>query len=205
MNTLAVNQSFRGLFLLVLLLCGAQTAMSQAYLTLSGESRLWIEGRASVNTFTCDAGFVKGFGLLDPGTTGGQAVAEIQVPVRQFDCGKSRMNDDFYEALKAEAHPQILFDLTAADLTSQATDEGRYLLSVTGRLLIAGTVRPATLRVQGQQQLDGSYRATGSLPLLMSDFSIDPPTALLGLIKAHDAITVHFDLIAIPQPIHTTQ
>lgn len=204
MNTISVHPLIRGLFLLGLL-CSAQPAMSQAYLTLSGESRLWIKGSSSVNTFTCEAGSIQGFGLLDPVPSGRQAVAEVQVPVRQFDCGKPRMNEDFYKALKAEALPQILFDFTAAELTSQVADEGRYLVSVTGRLLIAGTERPARLRVQGQQRLDGSYRATGSLPLLMSDFGIDPPTALLGLIKAHDVIVVYFDLIAIPQTMHTTQ
>jgi hypothetical protein len=30
----------------------------------------------------------------------------------------------------------------------------------------------------------------------MSDFNVEPPTALLGLIKADDELTVKFDLIA---------
>jgi hypothetical protein len=58
--------------------------------------------------------------------------------------------------------------------------------------------------VQGQQRADGTYQATGSLPLLMSDFGIDPPTAMFGLIKVHDQITVRFKLIATPQERQNT-
>jgi hypothetical protein len=71
-------------------------------------------------------------------------------------------------------------------------------------LTIAGTERLVSLTVQGQQRANGAYQATGSLPLLMSDFGIDPPTAMLGLIKAHDEITVRFKLIATAQERHYT-
>jgi polyisoprenoid-binding protein YceI len=191
------------LMVLASLLSGAQRATAQVRLTLDDESQLWIEGSSSVNTFTCDAGTIDGTGFFETQTSPGsrEAIAEVTVPVRQFDCGKSRMNQDLYDALKAEAHPQIRFRLSKAELAAPATDTGAYPLPlhVTGKLTIAGAERPVTLAVQGQQQPNGTYRATGSLPLLMSDFGIDPPTALLGLIKAHDKITVRFNLIATPQ------
>lgn len=189
------------LMVLAPLLSGAQRATSQIRLTLADESQLWIEGSSSVNTFTCEAGTIDGTGLFETQATHSEAVAEVVVPVRQFDCGKSRMNQDLYDALKAETYPQIRFRLSKAELAAPATDTGAYPLPlrVTGRLTIAGAERPVTLAVQGHQQANGTYRATGSLPLLMSDFGVDPPTALLGLVKAHDAITVHFNLVALPQ------
>lgn len=191
------------LLVLTPLLSGAQMATSQIRLRLAEESQLWIEGSSSVNTFTCDAGTIDGTGFLETEASpdSREAVAELTVPVQQFDCGKSRMNQDLYDALKAKTYPQIRFRLSKAELAAPTTDTGAYPLPlrVTGRLTIAGEERPVTLAVQGHQQPNGTYQATGSLPLLMSDFGVDPPTALLGLIKAHDAITVHFNLIAIPQ------
>jgi len=191
---------------LLLLLCSAQVAGSQPRVTLAGESRLWIEGSSSVNTFVCVAGAVDGAGSFSAQRPAGAHVAEAEllVPVRGFDCGKARMNKDFVAALKVEAHPQIRFRLNEAELTASANDAGWGHLRVTGRLTIAGTERTVTMHVKGQRSADGTYRATGELPLLMSDFGIDPPTALFGLIKAHDPITVRFDLVAIPQSDYYT-
>lgn len=193
---------------LLLILSGAQVAESQTRVTLNAESQLWIEGSSSVNSFACKAGTLEGTGIFDTKDTPGprEAVGEVHVPVDRFDCGKARMNKDLYKALQAEAHPQIRFRLKEAKLTAPATDTGSYPLPlrVTGWLTIAGTERLVSLTVQGQQRANGAYQATGSLPLLMSDFGIDPPTAMLGLIKAHDEITVRFKLIATAQERHYT-
>lgn len=40
--------------------------------------------------------------------------------------------------------------------------------------------------------------AQGTLPIQMTDFNVEPPTAMLGLIRARDKITVHFDITAVP-------
>ncbi|MGH9361260.1 MAG: hypothetical protein ACRD2T_05030, partial [Thermoanaerobaculia bacterium] len=40
----------------------------------------------------------------------------------------------------------------------------------------------------------GRYRITGALELKMTDFGIQPPTALMGLIRAGDGLRVRFDL-----------
>jgi polyisoprenoid-binding protein YceI len=180
----------------VLLLAGATGAESQTRLDLTDESRLWIEGSSSVNTFTCVAGEVDGGGLFREVPDSALVEAELRVPVRRFDCGKDRMNKDMYAALKAKDYPEIHFRLEDVDLEEPAAGAGTYSLQVTGQLTIAGTERTFELPVEALQSADGTYRAAGRLPLLMSDFGIDPPTALLGLIKAHNEITVCFDLVA---------
>lgn len=180
----------------VLLLAGATGAESQTRLDLTDESRLWIEGSSSVNTFTCVAAEVDGAGLFREVSDPALVEAELRVPVRRFDCGKDRMNKDLYAALKANDYPEIHFRLEDVALEEPAAGAGTYSLKVTGQLSIAGTERTFELPVQALQAADGTYRAAGRLPLLMSDFGIDPPTALLGLIKAHNEITVCFDLVA---------
>jgi hypothetical protein len=43
---------------------------------------------------------------------------------------------------------------------------------------------------------DGRLRAMGSKAIKMTDYNVEPPTAMLGLVKAENELTVHFDLIA---------
>jgi hypothetical protein len=43
-------------------------------------------------------------------------------------------------------------------------------------------------------QADGSIAVRGSVPLFMSDFGIEPPTAMLGMLKTADQVTVKFEL-----------
>jgi hypothetical protein len=38
----------------------------------------------------------------------------------------------------------------------------------------------------------------GSLQVRMTDFGVEPPTALFGLVKAHDDILIRFHLMADP-------
>lgn len=195
-----------GTLLAGLLLSGfsATSSWSQSLVTLSEESALWIEGTSSVSSFTCLAGRLSGEGSFVENRTGRIAEAVISVPVETFDCGKSRMNRDFTEALRADAHPWIEFRLDAVELSSRHAETGTGRVRVAGRLLIAGSERTVAIDVLGQLGTDSTYRATGSLALLMSDFGIEPPTALFGLIRAHDPITVHFDLLAsVRAPNHT--
>jgi hypothetical protein len=38
-------------------------------------------------------------------------------------------------------------------------------------------------------------KASGAIPLLMTDFGITPPTGLFGLIRSRNEITVRFELM----------
>ncbi|GIV61444.1 MAG: hypothetical protein KatS3mg044_0310 [Rhodothermaceae bacterium] len=186
----------------------APAAEAQQRVVLMEESRLWIEGQTNVNRFACEAKTFTGEGVLAgelpmtaSSATGAlrrsyRHVARLVVPVREFDCGKDRMNADLYRALKAEDYPEIVFELDAASVA--AAEDHRYGLVVDGRLRIAGVENAITLTVQAERRADGRYRATGGYPLRMSDYGIDPPRALLGLIRVDDQIVVHFDLVAAP-------
>jgi hypothetical protein len=64
-----------------------------------------------------------------------------------------------------------------------------------GSLRIAGQERPVRVPVVVQQQRDGSLRAQGALPILMTDYGITPPTALFGVLRTDNRIVVKFDLL----------
>lgn len=191
------------LFALAFVLGLAWPAQGQVRVALQDGSRIWIEGSSNVNAFTCRAREIQGQGRV-PDMTGTsdtdattRAEIALTVPVRTFDCGKRQMNEDLYQALQVRSHPTIHYELDEAEVVArpQGTD-ATYRLEARGYLTIAGTTRPVTLDLTARRLAEGRFRAQGSLPLLMTDFGVEPPTALLGLVRAHDRIVVRFDLVA---------
>ena len=75
-------------------------------------------------------------------------------------------------------------------------------LSVAGKLKMAGAERPITMQVSLYRDSHQRYHAQAQTSLLMSDFGVTPPVALLGLIKAGNKVNVSFDLdlILLPHP-----
>lgn len=192
----------RPLLLVALLFAAAASAAQPAY-RLDGDSRLWIAGTSTVNSFTCAAGTLTGQGALREAPVRAARLeagtqARLEAPVAGFDCGDPRMNRDFHGAMKAKAHPAIRFELDSAEVVGEAAGAEWQEVAARGRLTIAGVTRPVELRLQGRHLADGRVQVRGQKALRMTDFGIKPPTALLGLIKAHNQIVVHFDLRAEP-------
>ncbi len=168
-------------------------------------SRIAIEGRSSVNSFTCSTSEASGIALLNNriqtassssyGFSKSDPRLHLDVPVSTLECGNRRMNSDMREALKAEEHPYIRYcldDVTLKDRPQEA--DGWYAIGATGRFEIAGKERTVQVDVRGRHTENGIYQIEGSLPLRLSDYGIDRPSKLFGLITVHDEVHVTFSL-----------
>ncbi len=131
-----------------------------------------------------------------------QAVkAELLVDVASFDCGNPEMKRDLLHALKSDYHPEIRFALKRASVIAALRNHQEdHLIEVTGEISIAGIRRDITTVFRGRALAEHAFRIYGSKRLYMSDFNIEPPSTLLGLIRANDRITVNFDLVATTAP-----
>jgi len=125
----------------------------------------------------------------------------LKIPVKSFDCRHSRMNRDMYEALKSDKYDYITFEFEDASrlendgsVPESLFEEGYQPFRIHGVLNVAGVDRNVSLLVQGRTEGDARYHIKGQKEISMKDFEIDPPTALRGLIRAHDDLTVFFDL-----------
>lgn len=179
----------RALLLLVLLLA-APAARPQTHLALLPESRVTLRGSSTLHRFACTAAGVQGTGTHGEGAS----AATLTVRVADLDCGSRRMTDDLRATLRAEHHPTIVFTMAAARLVGG--DAARFTLAVEGRLTLAGTTRPVSLTVEAARHPDGTYAATATVPLSVRAFALEPPSALLGLVRVHDRIDVDFHLRA---------
>jgi polyisoprenoid-binding protein YceI len=127
---------------------------------------------------------------------------EFQIPVAGIQCGNDTMNGKLRDALGAEKHPMIEYRLTSIQ---QVPGEG-VKLKATGNLSIDGKSPPVTFAVDAAVDADGSVIAIGSVPLKMSSFGVDPPSAMLGILKTYDPVTIKFDIRAVPvKPLAATR
>lgn len=176
------------------------TLTSQVSYVPESDSRLWIEGRSNVNQFECNASRYDGDARIYENTeniSDERATIKLEIDVKGFDCGRSRMNRDLQSALKADYFPKITFHFgEVTNLTEVANTENALQLEVRGTLTVAGVTREITFKMLGYFLDNGRLRAMGSKEIKMTDYNVEPPTAMLGLVKAENELTVHFDLIA---------
>lgn len=184
----------------LLLLAGGMLDARPLRYTLEAASTVHIEGTSSLHDWTCTAAKVNGWMDVEAAADGAVAIARVEVivPVRAIDCKNGTMDKKTRNALQADAHPNIRYVLDSAEVLP-GTDRHRFSLRAAGRLTVAGAERPLGMMVSAVRLADGRYRFTGQAPLRMSDFGVEPPTALLGTLKTGDQIVVSFDVVAAPR------
>jgi len=187
---------------------GSQSA-SSFYLGL--DSRLWIEGTSTVRDFTCEAGVVAatlraGSGddpLSLEGLNRAVGEARVQIPGGQLDCDNDTMNDHMWEALEVEEHPDVRFGFDDYRVVEQSGDSAT--LELPGQLTMAGVTRPHTVTASATPREDGSLRVAGSTAFPMTEWEVEPPSLMFGLMKVGDEVEVHFDLVVRRQEPDTTE
>jgi polyisoprenoid-binding protein YceI len=159
---------------------------------LAAGSRVWIEGDSNLHQWSCKATQPDARIEIDPDAAQIARSLSLRVQVSGLDCGDGKMNDKLRDALKAEQHPVIEYHLIRADrVTAQPLQ-----LKATGALTIAGRTRTVAFTVDVEMGKGGVGKASGRVPILMTDYGVEPPTALLVL-KTYDQIVVHFEISTI--------
>ncbi|QSE96309.1 YceI family protein [Fulvivirga lutea] len=113
----------------------------------------------------------------------------FQVKVESLKSGKSSMDNNTYEALNSDDYPTIDYKLN--EVVSVSNNGNKYDLKTKGALTIAGTTKVITIPVKAEIN-ENNMVCTGEVTFKMTDFNVDPPTALLGTVKTGDQITIKF-------------
>jgi len=147
---------------------------------------VWIAGSGSLAGFRVEESF-----LLQSGTIVGQTSAvsgslvishnEISSGSFQVDLSKvtlGKQNVSFSEILDTNKYPNATLELTApGSFTNIPTSGQAVSSSVTGSLTMNGITQPVTFTFTGRY--DGAViEATGSAPILVSDWGIESPFAV---------------------------
>jgi len=109
----------------------------------------------------------------------------------------STMNNKTYKALKSDQFPTITFSLTqpVVPITSNADP---YSVVAKGNLTIAGVTRPVTIPIEISTDRNKKITIVGAQQVRMTDYGVDPPTALFGVLKTGDDITISFNTTFAP-------
>lgn len=171
-------------------------------------SSLMINGSTNVNSFDCTfTGNIRNDSLLVELVPGDTATtlrgAHLKLRVRHFDCGRSKMNTDFYDLMKADETPHIYMDVArfwqakrtrnADSLSSQAYHAetvftlagatNQYLVDIGTRQNTANNSEETPTVIKGQHKLD------------ITDFGLEPPSKFLGLVKVDKSVTISFKIV----------
>lgn len=177
---------FSGLLLAALL--GTGWSWAQQRYTFQRGSSITIEGTSTVHDWHCTTSSITGALDASEGFSS-MSTLNLSVPVSGIDCNNGIMNGKLRDALGSSP---IQFALTTARVGSPNGD--LFGVEANGRLTIKGTSRTQRVNAQGRALSNGRYRFTGSVPITMSQFGVEPPTAMLGTLHTGDRVTVRFDV-----------
>jgi polyisoprenoid-binding protein YceI len=169
-------------------------------LAVRPDSRLWLEGSSNVRDWRCEATSLDASVDIDDATHSAASTADrirrvqVRVPTHALTCGRSQMDHIMYKALHVDDAPECRQIVGRFEVVSAASG-ARPTLVMQGTLRIAGRERVVRMPVELEEQADGSVRAKGALPILMTDYGISPPTALFGVLRTENRIVVKFDLL----------
>jgi polyisoprenoid-binding protein YceI len=119
---------------------------------------------------------------------GGLTAFEVTIPTASLTSPKDGVDKNMHKALKAEQFATIRFRLKAID----AGAGGTY--TAAGWLTIAGVEKPVTLSLQVRKNA-AALAVTGTTDLLMTDYGITPPKALMGMLKTDPKVQIKIDLV----------
>lgn len=179
-----------GLSMIIFLAASAQVKYSSknnVSLTVSGTSTLHDWDMKS------SQGIFEGiFTLNSAGAITAVSGISFSTPAESLKSGHDAMDKNAYKALKTDKSKSITFISTSTTITNlDATD---YVVKANGKLTIAGATLDAEISATCKVRTDKSISVMGSRKISMKEFSMAPPTFMMGTIKTGNDVTLKFDL-----------
>ncbi|MHB1767994.1 MAG: YceI family protein [Phycisphaerae bacterium] len=161
-------------------------------------SKVVVRGHSTLHDWSVTSSTLNGKVILSGHwrTTHGQAISiallHLRIPVTTLKGSDgSGMTNTIMRALHRKQHPTITFIVTHAKLLPQRkTTTGSYLFRTAGLLKINGIMRKEAMTLRVGPLANGSLTVQTLVKLKMRDFNVTPPTAMFGIIRSGNAITV---------------
>ena len=167
-----------------------------------GASRVSIAGTSNIHPYTASTKALRVTKVKLASTVAGPALweeivkpgaleaFEIVIPAATLASDKEGLDKNMHKALKVKEHPDITFRLVR--LESQGGAAGA--LRGVGVLTVAGVPREVALEITTARR-DAGLAVQGQVALLMTDFGIAPPKAMLGMLKTDPKVTISFETV----------
>ena len=159
-------------------------------------SRLAIQGSTNVNKFTCKFDYYYRSDTLQylrNHRTGKLSFSDnkMVIPVRGFDCGPKQISNDFRKTLKSDTYPQLTIAFRSLENPFNQND---CFIDGVVDITLAGVTTRYTVRYLVNLDKD-TIMLKGTRAVNFSDFGLEAPTKLQGLIKVDEVLNVEFNLV----------
>ena len=174
--------------------------MDSVTYSINPPSTLEIHGESNVHSFICEsrAAYPKRPITFHKGKRENKLFFEhtkLDLHIKEMDCGGRGINRDFQKTLRADEYPLVTIELVSLTLPKNfQTENSNQPATAATRIHLAGAEKHVELSIGIVKLEEHKYHVVGICPLKMSDFHIEPPSALFGLIKVENEITIHMDL-----------
>ena len=168
------------------------SAIKNTSVVLTNESSIMVRGTTNVNSFNCGYKINK-FKNPIPVTyylEGDKIRFNKTVLILDnifFDCGGKGINSDFQKILKSDKYPQIFLFLKEISQIENSSDVHASI-----DIQMAGLTK--NYKVPVEVKNNNNLLITGDMALKLSDFNLETPKKLFGLISVNDKIEIFFQL-----------
>ena len=170
------------------LLAGSPAAAQQSTVDFT------VSGTSTVRGWTCSvsgtAAVTPGSSAPAPGFADGVQSATLTVPVADFECPDETMTEHLMEAMKPAEFAEITFQLDSYDASGQGAE-------ASGALTIQGVTMPVSFPLSLTPSGAG-VEIAGEVGLDMTEYGVEPPVVLLGLLRVRPEIRIQFDGLVVP-------
>lgn len=151
---------------------------------------LSFDGHATVGDFTGVTHTVSGQISGAPDLSGVRGW--VEAPVESLKTGNGKRDRDLNKSMESNKYPRLRFELTR--VTARAAGQERVPVTLHGSFQVHGVTRevalPGTIEFQGK-----TARVRSDFPLNVKDYRIGGLSKMLGILKMHEKIEVHVDLV----------
>lgn len=175
------------IFLVSTFLISSATAQ-QSYTVSNDGSSMMIKGTSSVHNWESNVEEFSGSAIfvITDGMIESLESLNFSVNAQSVKSGKRIMDNKTKDALQAKDHPQITFQFLSMEGIENDT------VRVKGTLTLAGVAKEIMLTGVYELMEDGSILVTGSQPIDMEDYGINPPTAMMGALKTGKDVDIEY-------------
>jgi polyisoprenoid-binding protein YceI len=156
-----------------------------------------VDGTSNVHSFTASTTTVRLLAVEIAGNPGEDLLAhvltpgalsrlDVAIPAATLRSVKGDIDDNMHKALKVKEFADIRFRLRVVEAEAAG-------YRAAGWLTIAGVEKDVSFLVQVQRTGAGLV-VTGSTDLMMTDYGINPPRAMLGVLKTNPKVTIRLEL-----------
>ena len=175
----------------VILGCNTIVAQTNFEILDHSENSIEVSGSSTFHDWTMETKTITGNAQFDlkPGNDIiGLTKLEFLLPVLKLKSNLRALNKNAYKALKTKQFKNIVYKLSSAKIIGEK--EYTYHIATVGDLTIAGVTKEVYIDIYCFANKNGSITTTAKYRIKMTDYGINPPNFMDGLMSTNDMIDI---------------